>query len=128
MKSESERPLLIIDSIINLVLGALLIFFPSALVDALGVPTADSAFYPSILGAILFGIGVALLIQRSIGCGLGLGGAVSINLCGGINLGLWLVFGDLGLPFRGRALLWGLVVILVGISAFELFASWRKPR
>jgi hypothetical protein len=123
---KSKRLLLLIDAIINLLLGVLLIFFPSSLVDALGVPTAASAFYPSILGAILFGIGVALLVQRSIGDGLGLCGAISINLCGGIVLGLWIVYGDLELPFRGLIFLWALVVILVGISTIEILASRRR--
>ena len=119
---DSERFLLLIDAIINLLLGVLLIFFPSSLVDALGVPRATSAFYPSILGAILFGIGIALLFQRNIGCGLGLCGAISINLCGGIVLGLWLLLGDLELPLRGLVFLWALVVVLVGISTIEILA------
>ena len=120
---QSERLLLLIDAIINLLLGILLIFFPSSLVYALGVPAAPSAFYPSILGAILFGIGVALLVQRRFGSGLGLYGAISINLCGGIVLGFWLIFGNLELPFRGLVFLWVLVAVLVGISTIEILAS-----
>ena len=123
---KSGRFILLIDAIINLALGVLLIFFPSFLVAALGVPKSECAFYPSILGAVLFGIGIALLVERSSGGGLGLAGAVSINLCGGIVLGLWLVLGDLQLPFRGFALLWGLVVILVGVSAFEILTPRRE--
>lgn len=123
---KSERLLLLIDAIINLLLGVSLIFFPSFLVDALGVPTVASAFYPSILGAILFGIGVALLVQRSIGGGLGLCGAIVINICGGIVLGFWLVFGDLELSFRGLVFLWTLVLVLVGISTIEILASRRR--
>jgi hypothetical protein len=123
---KSERFLLLIDAIINLGLGILLIFFPSSIVVALGVPIVESAFYPSILGAVLFGIGIALLVERSSGGGLGLGGAVSINLCGGIVLGFWLLLGDLQLPPRGSAFLWGLVVILVGISSFEIWARRHK--
>ena len=123
---KSKRFLLLIDAMINLVLGFLLMLFPSSLIEALGVPTADSAFYPSILGAVLFGIGIALLVERRIGGGLGLRGAVSINLCGGMVLGFWLVFGDLDLPFRGLVFLWGLVVVLVGVSLIEILASRRR--
>jgi hypothetical protein len=122
---KSERFLLLIDAIINLLLGVLLILFPSSLVDALGVPKATSAFYPSILGAILFGIGIALLVQRNTGGGLGLYGAISINICGGIVLGIWLLFGDLELPLRGHVFLWLIVVVLVGISTIEIMASRR---
>jgi hypothetical protein len=124
----SERFLLLIDATTNLLLGVALIFFPGFLVNALGVPTTDSAFYPSILGAVLFGIGVALLLQRSMGGGLGLRGAISINLCGGIALGGWLIFGDLELPFRGFVFLWSLVILLVGISTIEISAAMKLIR
>ena len=60
--------------------------------------------------------------------GLGLGGAICINLCGGIVLALWLIAGDLSLPLRGLVLLWGLVVILVGISIFEFFSQRKRYR
>lgn len=121
-----ERILLLIDAAINLVLGAGLIISPRGVVAALGAPVAAAAFYPSILGAVFFGIGIALLIGRARG-GLGLAGAVAINLCGGSILGLWLVFGDLWLPGRGLVFLWGLVAVLLGISALELLASRRRP-
>ena len=127
-----ESTLLTVDAIINLLLGAVLIFFPSNLVALLGVPTTEVAFYPSILGAVLFGIGVALLLERfgrdHVGSGLGLGGAIAINLSGALVLGAWLVFGDLGLPVRGLAFLWGLVVVLLVVSAFELRPRSRSTR
>jgi hypothetical protein len=123
---KTERPLLLVDAIINLGLGTLLIFFPGWLVVALGVPATESAFYPSILGAILFGIGIALLIERSGGRGLALGGAIAINLSGGAILGMWLMFGGLALPLRGLLFLWGLVVMLLGISTIEILAQRKK--
>jgi hypothetical protein len=46
--------LLVIDAAINVLLGLLLIAFPSNLVAALGIPQAEVAFYPSFLGAVLF--------------------------------------------------------------------------
>jgi hypothetical protein len=119
---KSEHLLLLIDAIINLGLGTLLIVFPRPLVTALGVPAAESAFYPSTLGAVLFGIGIALILQLNRTNGMALEGAVSINLCGGIVLGVWLLFGGLQLPLRGLAFLWGLVVILVSISIIEMLA------
>lgn len=123
--------LLLVDASVNLLLGAALVAFPEWLVIALGVPTAETAFYPSLLGGVLVGIGLALLLARSqrwrgLG-GLGLGGAIAINLCGGIVLGVWLVVGRLGLPVRGRVFLWGLVVVLVGLSIMEL-AAWLRGR
>ena len=119
--------LLLVDAVINFLLGILLIFFPASLVIALGIPGSDSAFYPSILGAVLFGIGIALLVERFRGsAGLGPCGAVSINLSGGLVLAGWLLSGSLELPLRGHIVLWILVLILVGISSLELFV--RAPR
>jgi hypothetical protein len=118
--------LLLVDASINLLLGVVLIFFPGPVVAALGVPTAQSAFYPSILGAVLFGIGVALLVERGKGDGLGLRGAVSINLSGGVVLVFWLLFGHLQLPVRGLVFLWGLAAVLVGISTVELVVAARR--
>jgi hypothetical protein len=116
--------LLTLDAVMNLALGVLLIFFPRGVVSLLGIPGAESAFYPSILGAVLSGIGIALLLERGEGRrkarGLGLSGAIAINLSGGTVLAVWLVAGDLGLPLRGYVVLWTLVVLLVGISAVEL--------
>ncbi len=121
---------LIVDATINLILGALLIAFPPAIVKILGVPRVEHSFYPSILGAVLFGIGVALLIEcfrRPEGIiGLGLGGAISINLCAGIVLAVWLITGKLIIPLRGQILLWALVIILVGISCIELVVHLKK--
>jgi hypothetical protein len=122
----NSATLLTVDAVINLALGVLLAVFPSGLVSALGIPGADVAFYPSILGAVLFGIGIALLIERVRGAsGLGLAGAISVNLSGGAVLAAWLLFGSLAVPVHGRLLLWALVVLLIGISGFELGAHVR---
>ncbi len=124
----SSSALLTVDAIINLVLGAVLAAFPTRLGAALGIPNTDIAFYPSILGAVLFGIGIALVIERiRHSSGLGLWGAISINLSGGIVLAAWLIFGSLKIPLRGQVFLWAFVLILVGISVLELIAQggWR---
>jgi hypothetical protein len=122
--------LLLIDAIVNLVLGAALIWFPDWLVRLLGVPHADPAFYAAILGAVLFGIGVALLLELRAGrgptAGLGLGGAVAINLSGGAVLAAWLIGGGLDLPIRGVVFLWALVFLLVCLSTVELAAQVRR--
>ena len=46
--------------------------------------------------------------------GLGLGGAVVINLCGALVLSAWLLFGDLSLSIMAAAVLWGIVAVLTG--------------
>jgi hypothetical protein len=124
---------LIADAGINLLLGLLLLIFPTSVVRSLGVPAPQPPFYASLLGAIFIGITIALLIEvrrdRSTGfVGLGLGGAVAINLCGGLTLAVWLLSGQLTLTAFGQGLLWALVVVLVGISSAELVAYQAQSR
>ncbi len=105
----------------------LLGFFPGATITTLGLPSAQSYFYVSILGAVLFGIGIALFIQvKSSGQGLGLSGAIAINMCGGLCLAGWLLFGTVSATSLGKIIMWGLVAVLVGISTIEL-VSIRRP-
>ena len=113
-----------IDSLINLLLGAFLVVFPRDFVSYLGIPQPGSAFYPGILGAVLIGIGIALWMERGTdrasGRGLGLGGAVVINLCAALVLAAWLLFGDLSLAARGFGFLWGIVAVLIVASLAEI--------
>ncbi|MEJ2222537.1 MAG: hypothetical protein P8X80_17245 [Desulfobacterales bacterium] len=126
----NRSTLLKADAAINLILGILLMAFPAALVKALGIPMSDPPFYAAILGGVLFGIGLALLIEcyrkSSRFIGLGLSGAIAINLCGGCVLAAWLLSDKLSLPLRGQIFLWALVVLLVGISLLEGFSHFRK--
>jgi hypothetical protein len=123
-----RKTLLLIDGIINLVLGIVLMIVPTTLVAFLGVPAIQHAFYPNILGGVLFGIGIALFLEagntEETTSGLGLSGAVAINLCGGLVLAAWLLLGDLDLPLQGTIFLWLLVMLLVGISAIEIVAGF----
>jgi hypothetical protein len=116
--------LLLVDAVINLALGVLLLAFPRSLVVLLGLPDARTAFYPNVLGGVLFGIGLALLLERwkpgGWATGLGLTGAIAINLCGGTVLALWVMLGDLELAPRGRVILGLLAVLLFTVSGFEL--------
>jgi hypothetical protein len=119
-----RNPVLLIDALINLLVGVVLLAFRPSLAEAFWIPQAEQSFYPTILGALLFGIGLALLLEcggRPKGLvGLGLGGAVAINLCVGIALAIWLAKGKLTIPMRGQVILWSLVIIVVVISATEL--------
>ena len=124
-----ESILLIVDAFINYALGILCILYPYV-AETVGVPFVENSFYPNILGAVLFGIGIALTIEyfrKQLGwVGLGLGGAVAINLTGGTVLIFWLILGNLTIPFRGQVFLWMLAIILVLISSIELVVHARK--
>jgi hypothetical protein len=123
-----RRPnLLLIDAIINLLLGILLLIYTDSIILFLGVPNSNSSFYPNILGAVLFGIGIALIFQYFRGSeGLGFYGAIAINISGGIVLAFWLLFGKLVLPLHGFIFLWILVIVLVGISSLELIYRGKQ--
>ena len=125
--------LLVVDGIVNLALGVLLIFFPAQLMYAFDLPKVETFFYVNILGAVLFGIGVALLLERFSARyhahGLGIGGAIAINLCGAGTLIFWLLFGDLKLSHGGTFFLWGIAIVVLGIAIAELATkSWKSER
>ena len=126
----TESRLLTVDAVVNLALGLLLILFPRNVVNWLGVPIPDFTFYANILGAVLFGIGLALLIERFRPLqmrGLGLDGAIAINICGAGALALWLIFGDLNIPTRGYLFLGGIAALVLGLGAVELVSKWMQP-
>ena len=126
----SRKKILLVDALINFILGSLLLIFPVRVVQFLGMPETQTKFYPSIFGAVLIGVAVALCIEyfrKPSGIvGLGLGGAVSINLCAGMALGAWLIFGQLNIPSRGKVILWALVAVLVIISSLEVAVHIRR--
>lgn len=124
--------LLAVDAAINLLLGAVLVAVPAEAAAILGLPMPDSSFYARVLGGVLIGIGIALLLEsRRDGSGLvglGLAGAVAINLCGGLAVASWLVLAADGLPQRGLVFLWFLVAVLVVLSCAELIrAAGKRP-
>ena len=53
--------LLLIDGIINLLLGFVLLLFPFGIAKFIEIPESESSFYPTILGAVIFGIGLSLI-------------------------------------------------------------------
>ncbi len=128
--NRTRSTLLVIDGIINLLLGILLLLFPLGMDTVLGVPHVNTAFYPSILGAVLFGIGIALLLEcfnksKNIS-GLGVEGAIAINLAGAITLVIWLLVHPFDIPLRGFIILWSIVVLVLGIGGVEIIMGKSK--
>ena len=125
-----QKLLLTIDGWVNVILGILLLLIPLGMAEVLGVPRSNLDFYPTILGSVILGIGVALLIERygknrNI-CGLGLEGAIVINFCAATTLLIWLVAKPFNLPLRGTIFLWGIVVLVYGIGTAEIaIKSWK---
>ena len=127
---EKSKTLLLIDGIVNLLVGILLLLFPLGMAGLLGVPLPNINFYPTILGAVIFGIGIALLVEaygepRGIH-GLGLAGAIAINFCGAGVLAIWLTSTPLNLPLRGYIVLWTITIVVLAIGFIELISkSWK---
>jgi hypothetical protein len=96
----------------------------------LGVPRARVVFYPSMLGAVIFGVGVALLLERFGGKkgvrGLGLGGAIVINFCAAGALFGWLVSTRFEIPTHGHILLWSIVVLVFSVGLLEILTTSLK--
>ena len=124
------KKIIMIDAVIDLVLGFVLAAFPIDVIELVGAPPVVNTFYITMLGAVIIGIGIALLVEYFGGpngpYGLGLAGAIAIDMCGAIALSLWLAFGDLALPERGQIILWTLVGILVFVSLLGLIAQLKK--
>ena len=128
-----HKVLLLVDGIVNGVLGILLLLFPLGIVGLLGLPIPHTNFYPSILGGVLLGIGVALFLElygypKEVR-GLSLCGAIIINTIGSLVLIGWLLFGALNIPLRGRITLWtiGILVLMIGIVEFATKA-WHYDK
>jgi len=125
-----RRYTLLFDAIINLILGVLLLFYTTDLAKFFGVPLVENYFYPNILGGIFIGIAIALYVETrkidtTITSGLGLTGAISINLSGGFVLLFWLLFRNMEIPLRGQIFLWTLDILLIVLSCIELFNHIR---
>jgi hypothetical protein len=130
MKSK-HRTLLIVDGIINLLLGVLLLLVPFGMARYLGAPEPITYLYPCVFGAVLFGIGLSLLLEvlgeRRCIRGLGIGGAIVINFCGAGALLGWLLLSPQVLPVRGQVLLWSIVAVVTLVGVVELVTgSWRE--
>ncbi len=132
-----KRHLLAIDAGINLLMGLIFILMPKQMIFLLGADlSADISTLNllkatlAIFGGVMAGIGFALLLEflnRPKGLiGLGLGGAVMINLSGGFILAGWLLFGNLIIPQPMLTILWILFLVLVMLSAIEQIIHFKK--
>jgi hypothetical protein len=129
---EVMKSLLLIDAVVNLLIGLFLLLIPSGMGTFLGLPPTTTYFYTTILGAVLVGIGIALLVERR-GFnedvrGLGLHGAIAINICGASAIIMWLFLEPVGLPVRGRIVLWAVATIVFMIAVAEIVARPAQSR
>ncbi len=131
MKEQHRLRLLTIDSAINIVLGVCLLALPGKTIDFFGLPTTSTYFYVILLEAVLLGIGIALWIERKNEDrwhGLGLAGAIIINILGAATVLVWLLLDPFNLPMHGYIVLWAVALTVLGIGLVELAAMARRPR
>jgi hypothetical protein len=113
--------LLWIETLTKFVPGALLVLAPLATLRVLGLPRPDTGFWPRLAGVLLVGIAGALFLEgTSRGHGLGLAGAIIVNLSGASLLAALLVLEAGPAYTRGRTAVWLVVCALVTLSVFEI--------
>jgi len=116
--------LLWIETLLKVAGGAVLLLAPLSCARLLGLPHGSSGLWPRLVGVLLLGIAGALylegleLSQFKRG-GLGLAGVAVINIIAAFALATMLITGAVR-TFRGRAVMWGLVVALGGLAVLEI--------
>jgi len=82
-----------------------------------------------VLGAVLFGIGWALVLEarRPGSGGLGMRGAIAINLCGALAVLAWLVTAEAQLPVSGVVTLAAVAGVVLLLAGIEMVARGRRP-
>jgi hypothetical protein len=115
------QQLLWIETLLKLVPGLLLVLAPLTTLRVLGLPRPDTGFWPRLTGALLVGMAGALFVEGAqSGRGLGLAGAIIINLCGATVLAILLVLDRGPASTRGRVVVWALTCTLVVLSVVEI--------
>ncbi|MDQ2091295.1 hypothetical protein [Marimonas arenosa] len=131
MNERHRKGLLAIDAVINVVLGVCLLVFPGQTIAFFGLPVTGTYFYVTVLGAVLLGIGIALWIERrneDRWRGLGLAGAIAINILAAGTVLVWLLVDPFNMPARGYVVLWTVTIVVLGTGLVELAAVVRRPR
>jgi hypothetical protein len=98
--------------------AALLLIAPTLSIRTLGLPAAEPSFWPRVCGALMGGIAFAIAAVglNWTSTGIGLGGAIAIDVTLAVTLLSTLVIGPTAPTRRGRLLLWVLVLALVALA------------
>ena len=106
--------------------GLVMLLMPVSAARLAGLPHTSSTFWPRLFGAALIGIAGAFAVEgyhQAGGAiaakGLGLGGAVIINLTTLLALFGTLIFAAVA-TWRGRLLVWLLILLLLFLTVIEI--------
>lgn len=116
------QQLLWIETLLKLSGGIVLIAMPRLAIKLLGLPFGDNAFWPRLLGGVLIGLAGAFYMEGAVAGskGLGLGGAILINLAAAGAVAGHIVLNRSSGASRGRLILWLLVALLFLLSLIEI--------
>jgi hypothetical protein len=116
------QQLLWIETLLKLVAGVVLVVMPAATIRLLGLASAQTGFWPRLLGAVLIGMAAASFLEGSVrgSRGLGLGGSILINLTVAAVLASLQVLERGSRTRRGAIMVWITVGALVGLSLVEI--------
>ncbi len=117
--------ILIGDALLKLMWGMALVLSFGRLMATLGLPSAESRFYPRLLGSLLVGVGLALMIEAlpTGWRGLGAGGAAVVNFAVAAMLFLLLIARSGRTNAMGRRLLWIMAASLLAMGALESYVA-----
>ncbi len=121
----STAQLLVLEALSKAGVGVALLLIPGTLTRVLGLWRTDAGFWPRMVGALLLGIGIACALQDYLPAriGLGLAGAIAVNMSGAMTLLGLLVVGAAAPTLRGRIVLWASFAALVILALFEIVAA-----
>lgn len=107
-------------------IGLLMILLPLTMAKIAGLPHTGTAFWPRLFGASLIGIAAAFAVNgyahlnpQLAQSGLGLGGAIAINLITVLSLAGTLIFKGVSTT-RGVLLIWLFGLLLTGLILVEI--------
>ena len=126
MQASIGDQLLWLETLFKGSLGLVLIFLPLTAARLAGLPHGNTAFWPRLFGAALLGIAGAFAVEGYNlaggpieAKGLGLGGAVIINLTAILSLFGTLIFSAVA-TWRGKVLIWLMIILLLFLTLFEI--------
>lgn len=110
-----------IDAIVHLFMGSQLTLRPRGFIRMLGLPPTDTTFYPRLLGAVLFGIGLSILIgiRTETPIWIGPGAEIVLALVGAGVLATLIASNRFAFTARGKVVSWFLVALLVLLAWLE---------
>lgn len=126
MQASMGDQLLWIETILKGSIGLIMIFLPITAARIAGFPHGNTSFWPRLFGAALLGIAGAFAVEgynvaggAIEAKGLGLGGAVTINLTAILSLFGTLIFAGVTTR-RGKILIWLMILLLLFLTLFEI--------